>query len=369
MQIDSYMPVKVICGKDCLLNKGSLISSLGKKCIIITGKSSAVISGALEDAKKVLNECNIEYIVFNGIEPNPETATCKKAGDKAVKFNADFVLGIGGGSVLDASKAIAIYALHPEFEHADIYNRPVPSSHLPVVLVGITAGTGSEVTGVSVLTHSDTRLKKSISGADCYADISFCDFSYSASTDIETRISTALDAFCHAFESYVAESANDLSQLYALKALSIVGRYFIDGRIAASLNQEDYEKLYIASLYAGLAINISGTCFPHTVGYYLTENFNVPHGKACAVFVGDLIERTKKYCPHKLEAISECIGTDIQVLEAAIKKHSSIDVSVSETELTEICKRWEAPVRNFDRTPGGYCAEDAFRNLRRLLSK
>ena len=111
MFLDSYMPVKIISGKNCLEKKGKILSDFGKKCIVVTGRSSAIKCGALADAEKVLSDCNIEYIIFNEIEPNPETLTCKRAGDVAREFGADFVLGIGGGSVLDASKAIAIFSI------------------------------------------------------------------------------------------------------------------------------------------------------------------------------------------------------------------------------------------------------------------
>ncbi len=366
MLLDSYMPVKIISGKNCFSEKGACISCFGNKCIIVTGRASAVKSGVLNDAEKILKDNNIDYVIFNEIEPNPETATCKKAGDLARGFGAQFVLGLGGGSVLDAAKAIAIFACNPTFSHDGIYSREVPSAHLPVVLVGITAGTGSEVTGVSVLTNSDNMQKKSISGPDCYADISFCDYSYTKSATVDTRISTALDAFSHAIESFVASSSNNLSETYSIKALELLAEYLVSGKINNCLDDSDFEKLYVASLYAGLAINISGTCFAHTVGYYLTESHNVPHGKACAAFIEELVTRAKKYCPLKLEAILEAMKTTEESLICSIMQLADVHISASDAELEEVCARWRSSVKNFDRTPGGYCAERAFENLKRL---
>ncbi len=365
--MDSYMPVKMISGKNCVLEKGSCIKGFGKKCIIVTGKSSAARSGALDDVRQLFEKNSIEYKIFDRIEPNPETLTCKEAGDIAKEYGADFILGIGGGSVLDAAKAIAIYACNEFENHTDIYNRAVPAVHMPVVLLGTTAGTGSEVTGVSVLTNSDTGIKKSISGADCYSDISFCDYRYSMTVSVETRITTALDAFCHAVEAFVASSANDLSCTYSLKALSYLKDFIVSDKMTGELTESDSEKLYIASLYAGFAINIAGTCFPHTVGYYLTEKHNVPHGKACAVLLPEILKRTKKYCPEKIEAILDCLDTDFETLVLYLQKYSVVNVKVSKEEIDEISLRWKDGVKNFDRTPGGFTYIDAAEALKSII--
>ena len=365
--MESYMPVRIISGKDCLINKGGCIKKFGKKCLIVTGKASAIKSGALSDVKKLLDSIEIEYQIFDKIEPNPGTLTCKEAGECAKKYGADFIFGVGGGSVLDASKAVAIFASNDFNCHGDIYNRITPSAHLPVILLGTTAGTGSEVTGVSVLTNSDTGIKKSISGEDCYADISFCDYKYTISASKDTRISTALDAFCHASEAYVASSSNSLSEAYSLKALSVLGEFFLSDKIAGELGDVDFEKLYLASLYAGLAINIAGTCFPHTVGYYLTENHNVPHGKACAVLFPALLRKAKKYCPEKLGAMLEIMNTDSDTLLRSIKKYSEIDVKVCRKEVSEIALRWQSGVKNFDRTPGGFTYVEAEEALSEII--
>ncbi len=365
--MDSYMPVKIISGKDCVQKKGSCIKNYGKRCLIVTGKNSAVKSGALADVKELLESNCIEHRIFDKIEPNPETLTCKEAGECAREYGADFIFGVGGGSVLDAAKAVAIFACNDMKHHADIYDRAVPAVHLPVILLGTTAGTGSEVTGVSVLTNSDTGIKKSISGPDCYADVSFCDYKYTMTVAVATRITTALDAFCHAGEAFVASSSNDLSETYSLKALSLLKDFILSDKIYGELSEDEFESLYMASLYAGLAINIAGTCFPHTVGYYLTENHGVPHGKACAVLFPALFRKAKKYCPEKSEAILSCMNTDYESLISFVRKLSSIDVKVTENEIDEISLRWKNGVKNFDRTPGGFTSEEAAAALKEII--
>ncbi len=367
MNYDVYMPVKVLSGKNCFVENSDLLLKYGKKCFVITGKASALKSGALADVIQFFDRNNIDYSIFDGIESNPLTSTCKLAGAKAREYAADYILAIGGGSVLDASKAVAIYMNNPSFNHSDIYTRSIPCEHIPVILIGTTAGTGSEVTGVSVLTNSDSGLKKSISGADCYAAVSFCDYKYTMSTDSATRISTALDAFCHAVEAYLSSAANENVFLYSETAIRLLGKYIIDSNFE-DLTESDFEKIYAASIYAGLAINIAGTDFPHTVGYYLTENFNIPHGKACAVFMPILLERAKKYCPERFEAILGFMNCGLTKLIESVKILAPVSISVTPQDVAQVSSRWKNGVKNFDRSPGGFSYKDAENALLSLIS-
>lgn len=363
MKLDSYMPVKIISGKDCVKKNSSVFSSFGKKCLIVTGGSSAKKSGALGDCIFALDERGIDYIIFDKITANPFSDSCFEAGKLAREEKVDFIVGIGGGSPLDASKAVAIYAADPDMGVDDIYKRTVPAKALPVVLIGTTAGTGSEVTGVSVLTSRDSGRKKSISGADCYAAVSFCDHTYTLTVPAFMTLSTALDAFAHAVESYLNSTANSLSSLYSEKAIALLKDYILSDTVPQSLSENEREVLYTASLYAGLAINIAGCGFPHTVGYYLTENYNVPHGIACAAFMPLLLDRAKKYRPERLGAIETVFGVDANTLANIVKSKIKFDFVISQEEAESAALRWKDGVRNFDRSPGGFDYTDAAKAL------
>ena len=117
-----YMPVNILGGKNAMHNNKNAFSELGKRCIIVTGSSSAKKSGALDELISVLGELNIEYVIFDKITENPLTSTCCEGGKVAREFGADFVFGIGGGSPLDAAKAVAVYATNPTFSAEDIFN-------------------------------------------------------------------------------------------------------------------------------------------------------------------------------------------------------------------------------------------------------
>lgn len=362
--LNSYMPVKVISGKDCVVNSSSEWKTAGKKCLLVTGKHSAKTCGALQDVLDVLNECNIDYLIYDNIQQNPLVEDCFAAGQFAREANVDFIVGIGGGSVLDASKAIAIFAANEFFDAMSIYSRQIPSKRLPLLLIGTTAGTGSEVTGVSVLTDVN-GFKKSISGTDCYADVSFCDSKYTHTSNYDVTVSTALDAYAHALESYFAATSNDLSSLYAEKALGLLWKnlkYLSDHKIC-EISSVQREELYAASIYAGMSINITGTAFPHTAGYILTELYGISHGKACTAFHPQLLDKAEKYRPEQFEAVCRLFAADKSEINALIGKLTSVHISVSREEAVVHCSRWTSAVRNFDRSPGGYTADEAVEGL------
>ena len=363
MDISSYMPVEVLYGKDVLLENGNMLKALGSRCLIVTSPTGAKKSGALDDALKVLNEQGIEAEIFGEVEENPLTSTCHRAGTKAYEFKADFILGIGGGSPLDASKAIAVFATNRHMSPDDIYTAKIEKAPLPLAVVGTTAGTGSEVTAISVLTNSATGFKKGVGGKAYYARLAFCDPKYTCSMPYSVTVSTALDALAHALESILSYDANDLSDVYAYRAVELlsVGLQKLESiKSAEEIYFKTRDLLYSASLFAGLSLNLTGTSYPHTVGYVLTERFGIPHGRACAAFSPEFIERGAKAMPEKAEKIFEAANMSHADFVALIKRLAAIpELSLPRDEIDRIASRWNDGIKNFCRTPGGYTAADA----------
>ena len=355
-----YMPVKCIWGENSVAENSAALKTLGNKCLILTGKSGAIKSGALDDAKSALEKENITYEIFDEIGENPLISVCHKAGIAAREANADFLLGIGGGSVLDAAKAIAIYASNPELSPIDIYKREYSNAPLPVALIGTTAGTGSEVTAVAVLTNDETGIKKSISGPDCYAAVSFCDPKYTYSLPYKSTVSTALDAFAHAIEGYFTPKGKGVLKLFAEKCIPEL--YICLKALSQSdtVAEELRKPLYYSSIYAGLVINTCGTAFPHPLGYVLTENYGIPHGTACAAFFAPFIDRCREFSPEKYEKFIE-MTEDIETVKSVIATLTDLEeIKISENEAKNYALRWQSIIpRNFAASPGGLTMEEA----------
>ncbi|MBE6836093.1 MAG: iron-containing alcohol dehydrogenase [Ruminococcaceae bacterium] len=359
MSFNLEKPVRVISGENSVLNNGELLKQFGGKCLIVCSGTAAEKSGALTDIKKVLSENGIGFSVFNGITENPRTADCFKAGGIAREINAGFIIGIGGGSALDAAKAVGVYAANCQISSPDlIYSLPVENKPLPVVLIGTTAGTGSEVTGVSVLTNGDGK-KKSVKGENYYASLVFADSKYTFSLPFSVTVSTALDALCHAVESYLSNKADSVSKSYSEKAVSLLwGELSCLEKEKTLPDNEQRDKLYDASVFAGLAIEKTGCCFPHTVGYFLTEKHSVPHGKACAVFLPEYVKRALEFNRESAEKILSVMKTDFDSFEKTVMSLSGVKIDLDKNELEKYLHFWENAA-NFDNSPGGYTADEA----------
>ncbi len=364
MTYDVFMPVRCIYGRDAVTANSSLFSSLGSRCLIVTGKNAAKASGALDDACKALEKENIPYSIFDEIRANPLISACHKAGEQARAFGADFILGIGGGSPLDASKAVAIYAANPALSPADIYKRVYDNPPLPVALIGTTAGTGSEVTAVGVLTNDETGIKKSIKGPDCYAEISFCDPKYTYSVPRRQTVSTALDAFAHAVEGFFTVKCEGIERLYAEKCIPELYSCLKELARADEPGEDVRDRLYYGSIYAGLVINTCGTAFPHPLGYVLTENYGVSHGTACAAFFAPFIDRCEKFSPEKAACFFRMTDNKetVKALIASLTELGGIKISPEQAKIYSA--RWAETIPgNFLASPGSLTREEAEKML------
>ena len=158
-----YVPTDIYVEKDCVKNHAKELLAVGKRALIVTGHSSAKANGSLNDVTEVLNAGGVAYQIFDEVEENPSTDTVGKGAKIAREFGAEFIIGIGGGSAIDAAKAMAILLVNPSVNADELHKAPShPLNHAPVVAVPTTCGTGSEATPVAIITNHKINLKKSI---------------------------------------------------------------------------------------------------------------------------------------------------------------------------------------------------------------
>lgn len=282
-----FMPTKVFCGKDIISKNKSLFGNYGKKAFIITGKNSSKINGSLEDVINALNESEIEYCIFNNVEENPSIETVETAVEIGRNEKVDFLIGIGGGSPIDAAKAIGILINNPEYNGYDIFTAP-PLASLPLIAVPTTAGTGTEVTPYAILTDNKARTKRNF-GQKVFPEIALLDASYLMNTPDNITINTAVDALSHLIEGYLSIKSNLLSDSAAEKGLLLFWEC-IDALKDKDFSFEIREKLLLSSTLGGIVIAQSGTSLPHGMGYALTYSKNIPHGKANGLLLKSYLE-------------------------------------------------------------------------------
>lgn len=342
MNLNTFMPVKLVTGAGCVRQSAKELAKLGKSCLIVTGKTAARTSGALEDVTAALTGNGQSWVLFDEISQNPRLTDCMAAAEKAAAAGVDFIVGIGGGSALDAAKCIAVLAANPGLTQERLYAFDWPNRPLKVVAVGTTAGTGSEVTKVSVITTPDGR-KKSFHNEAIFPVLALGDPGYTMSLPPTVTRATAVDVLAHCAESFFSRSANHISRCYAVEGIRLLLKAFpvMEETGCSGLDYETRETLYCASVYGGLAINVTGTCFPHTMGYLLTEAFGVPHGTACAVFQKDFYEYNKAVVPELTARYLERIGCTEEAYFRLLEKLTPpCEISMDEALVAEAHSRW-----------------------------
>ncbi len=357
MLFDFSIPVKTISGEGCVVKNSGRLRELGRRALIVTGASSAKRSGALDDVTAALDKEGIAYEVFDGIKANPRLSDCMAAGERAKRTRAEFIIGIGGGSALDGARAAAVYAAGEYDRPGDIYADF--SKTLPLVCVGTTAGTGSEVDGSSVLSADDTGLKKSISGKHLYAKYAFCDYRYTMSMGLRGTVSTGLDALCHALESWLSKAQTEPVVCMSRRAVELLFPWL--ERMAGGRFEPDCadmrRDMYYGSLWAGLSIGLVGTGFPHPMGYPLTELGGLPHGIACAVWERAFVEHSLKNCSAADRRMLDAAVGGVERLYDVLGRLTANDLSISQQTVKAIGDRLSTAA-NTRRTLGSFGPSD-----------
>lgn len=300
-----YIPTCIYQEENCVRKYGNEMKALGKHAFIVTGKHSAKTNGSLADVQHVLQEQGIAYTVFDEIEENPSIETCERAKEAGMCAGVDFVIGIGGGSPLDAAKAIALLLANPS-ESTECFYQNKALAYLPVVQVPTTCGTGSEVTPYAILTIHSKRTKQSISHR-IYPALAFCDSKYLESAPSSIIVSTAVDALCHLVESYFNTNSNRANRMYSTYGLQLWGQAK-DHLLKNTIDKEIGNILMEASTYAGMAITHTGTSLPHALSYCLTYELGIPHGRACGIFLAGYLVLCCEKMPQEGKKILELLG-------------------------------------------------------------
>lgn len=339
--MEFYFPTRIVTGRGCVAANAARLSAFGSRCLIVTGRTSAVKCGALADVERALDRARVQYRVFDKITQNPLYSDCCNGAKAAREFGADFIVGIGGGSPLDASKAVACLAPNPGAGESDMYAQTLENPPLPVVAVGTTAGTGSEVTQVAVITGSNGQ-KKSFRSDSSFPVLALGDPAYTEFMPDGVTRSTAADALAHCIESYFNTTANDFSRMYALSGAKVIIDVFRSFPADGALSKAQRDSLYRASLFGGIAISVTGTCIPHSLSYFLTERYGVAHGAACAFWLPHFIEHNLEFAPKLCDEFFDYVKITpselVSLLNDIVPKPR---VSVSKSELSELAPRWK----------------------------
>lgn len=329
MRLNLDVPTEVLFGENIIKENCNKFNEFGDRALIVMGRKSAKLNGALSDILSVLDICDKEYYIFDKVEENPSLETIEEGSKIGRNVKADFVIGIGGGSSLDAAKAISLMINNPYLTKENIFNKEIFEG-IPVIAIPTTAGTGSEVTQYAIVTDHLEKNKKNL-GQTIYPKMAFLDPRYTEKLNMYITRNTALDTFSHIVEGYLNSNSTEYTNKLSQEALRIWGEA-LDGLLRGNLTKDDRNNLMIASTLAGVIISKNGTSIPHKMGYALTYNKGVPHGIANCCLYNEYLESFKNR--KKVNNIINILGfSSLKDLEKVINRLSQIDFSITKEEV------------------------------------
>lgn len=302
-------PTRVMFGIDIVKQLGKEASALGTKAFVLYDpylKGSDTINNMLADLK----EHNVDYIEFNDVVPNPRNTTIDRAAGICKDAGCDIVIGIGGGSAIDSSKAVALVNTNGgtcwEYTErsgpGEVVHRP-EHMPLPIIAIPTTAGTGTEATNMAVVNNPALTSKCSIINDKIFPTVSLVDPRLQSTVPPLMTALTGLDTFAHAFEAYIGKTLHPWSETITLRAIELFAHSIRDV-VKDGSDLEARGKMALACSLAGWSITTSGVCLPHALGQPLSAYTDAPHGGTLAACIPQVIEWTLPYAEEKMAKVA-----------------------------------------------------------------
>ena len=333
-----YEPVKLFFGKGKLSELGENAKLYGKKALIVTTGTGLFSKKTelIDRIRKNLKESKMDSEVFNGISPNPLSTEIDEGAEFGQKVNCDVIIGLGGGSAIDAAKGIAIAMGHnkPIWNYCPGTQEEVLSptvKTLPIITISTTSGTGSHVTPFSVITNPKKKEKPGLGSDYIFPKFSIIDPELLISMPPKITSATGFDVLAHAIEAYTSNISTPITDLYCESAIRLTGRYLRN----AFNNGNDIEArsgMALADTYAGFAISMAVITLCHSISHVVGGICGTVHGETLAALTPQTLRFSMHKDPAKFRNIGlllkdECIGADSENIDKA-----DLEASVKEVE-------------------------------------
>ncbi|SCI25514.1 MULTISPECIES: 1-propanol dehydrogenase PduQ [unclassified Romboutsia] len=324
-----YINPKISYGENSLCS----LKEFGFTRVCIATDKFMTESKLIHKVTDILDENNIDYHIFDEITPDPSTNIIQNGLSHIVNLKPHALIAVGGGSVIDAAKAIMYFCiqLKKNFIDEDKIEKPY------FIAIPTTAGTGSEVTNFAVITDNNSKSKIPLRDDIMLPDEAILDPKLTASVPKNITASTAMDVLTHGIESYISTNNNIFSQMYALESIKLVSNNLL--KCYRNLNNLEYRSnLQIASCMAGIAFNSSGLGITHSIAHSIGSEFHLPHGLCNAIILPFVIEyngKDKNTCNKYLKILDSIGLSNVSIKNAPL---------ILKTFIIEINKALEIPL-------------------------
>lgn len=279
-----------------------------KKAIITTGGGSMRRGGFLQHVEQVCRDAGMETKIIDGIQPDPSIESVYEGAAVMREFQPDVIIAIGGGSPMDATKAMWVFYEHPELTFDDIKEPfSIPTLRQKAIFVGIpsTSGTASEVTAFSVITDYSTGIKYPLADFNLTPDIAVLDTNIPETMPFTLAAHTGMDALTHATEAYVSKFANGFTDPLAKQAVSDLFDHLVE---SCEGDKDARADVHVAQCMAGMAFSNALLGITHSLAHKIGAIFHIPHGCCNAILMPYVIQYNKKVCVARYAHLAKMAG-------------------------------------------------------------
>lgn len=319
-----YQPAHTIIGKGCIQEIPKHIDTIaGKKALVVTDEGLYKI-GTVKKVTDVLDRAGKPYALYTGVKPNPTVSLVNEAKAVYDREGCDYLIGIGGGSPLDVSKAVSILAKNGG--KIEDYNGLDKSKKagVPLIAINTTAGTGSEVTRAYVVTDEVRKVKMLMVDAHCLSYLALNDPALMVDMPAPLTAATGMDALTHAIEAYVAKSHFPFTDGLALEAIGLVGKS-LQKACENGRDMDARTDMCWAEYMAGLAFSNAGLGMVHAMAHQLGGFYNTPHGVANAILLTYVMKYNLPSCKARYADIARALKIDTSHMTPDQAANAAID--------------------------------------------
>ena len=306
------LPTRIEVGAGLLKDTGKLVSEVttGRKAFIVSdpGVKAAGITGRVISS---LENAGFTWSLFEEVKPNPKDKDCEAGGKEAKEFEADVIVAVGGGSVIDSAKAIALLQSYGGPLVAYEGQGTVPGAVTPIIAVPTTAGTGSEVTRSAVITDTKRSFKTSVKDVRLAPGLALVDPETTYNLPKGLTASTGMDALVHALEAYTCRMANPFSNAMALAAMEIIYPA-LPAVVKEGSNKQARDDMMIGSVLAGIAFSHADVGAVHCLAEAIGGLYDTPHGIANSIFLPPVTAFNAEADPQRHARAALACGLDVQ---------------------------------------------------------
>lgn len=266
----------------------------GTKAVIVYGSERSVKDGTIPNIEKYLKEAGIESVRFGGVEPDPTVDTVMRGAQAMRDHKPDVIVAFGGGSPIDAAKAMWIFYEYPDSiftEVAKPFNLPKLRQKARFVAIASTSGTGTEVTAFSVITDGKTKVKYPIADYNITPDVAIVDTDLVNSMPPVLTAHTGIDALTHSLEAYVSTVANPMTDSLAMKSIEMI---FDELPKSFKGDKDARATMHLAQCMAGMSFTNALLGITHSMAHKTGKVFNIPHGCANAIYLPYVMQYNAK---------------------------------------------------------------------------